>query len=191
MLKKIYVLLLILMLAAAGCSPTEKITGKTGEVTDVTGKDRPMVADVQDPNLKTETFTVYRVPKNGEMRLVPEKVKYAAGKKTKEEAALDALLHTDPVEKTLENLFPAGTKVLSVTVKGDTAIVDFNKKFAEKGQGSYTEMMMVNAVVSTLTELPGIKKVKFLAEGKDIDTISGHMDLLDPLTRDPELLKAK
>ena len=26
-------------------------------------------------------------------------------------------------------------------------------------------------------------------EGKDIDTISGHMDLLDPLTRNPDVLK--
>lgn len=189
MIKRIYVLLLILMLAVTGCSPTEKITGKTGDVTDVTGKDLPAAADIQDPNLKTEEFVVYRVPKNGEMRLVPEKVKYAVGKKSREEAALDALIYTDPVQKTLENLFPAGTKVLGVKVKDGIAYVDFNKKFAEKGQGSYSEMMMINAVVCTLTELPGIKEVKFLIEGKDIETISGHMDLLDPLTRNPELLK--
>ena len=48
--------------------------------------------------------------------------------------------------------------------------------------------MMVNAVVCTLTEFPEIKKVKFLVEGKEIDTISGHMDLLDPLTRNPDVL---
>jgi spore germination protein GerM len=79
--------------------------------------------------------------------------------------------------------------VISVKVSGDTATVDFNQNFASRGQGSYTERMMVNAVVCTLTEFPEIKKVKFLVEGKDIDTISGHMDLLDPLTRNPDVLK--
>lgn len=51
--------------------------------------------------------------------------------------------------------------------------------------------MMVNAVVCTLTEIPEIKKVKFLVDGKDIDTISGHMDLTEPLTRNPDVLKKK
>ena len=66
--------------------------------------------------------------------------------------------------------------------------MDFNQNFASRGQGSFNERMMVNAVVCTLTEFPEIKKVKFLVEGKEIDTISGHMDLLDPLTRNPDVL---
>ena len=77
----------------------------------------------------------------------------------------------------------------SVKVSGDTATADFNQNFASRGQGSYNERMMVNAVVCTLTEFPEIKKVKFLVDGKDIDTISGHMDLLDPMTRNPDVLK--
>jgi hypothetical protein len=28
-----------------------------------------------------------------------------------------------------------------------------------------------------------------LVDGKEVDTISGHMDLLDPLTRNPDVLK--
>ena len=138
------------------------------------------------PLLKIQT---YRVQKNGEEILIPEKVRYAAGKKSREEAALEALIHTDPVSKQLTNLFPPGTDVHSVKVQGDTATADFNQNFASRGQGSYTERMMVNAVVCTLTEFPEIKKVKFLVDGKEIDTISGHMDLLDPLTRNPDVLK--
>lgn len=192
MIKKLYtLLLLILFVVMAGCSPTEKITGKTGDVTDVTGKNSPVLTDTNDPELKRVEIVVYRVPKNGDMNLVPEKVKYAMGKKTPAEAALDALVNTDPVAKTLTNLFPSGTKIHSVKVEGDTARVDFNRSFAEKGQGSYNEYMMVNAVVCTLTEIPEIKKVKFLVDGKDIDTISGHMDLTEPLRRNPDALKKK
>ena len=31
--------------------------------------------------------------------------------------------------------------------------------------------------------------MKVMVDGKEIDTISGHMDLLDPLTRNPDVLK--
>ena len=190
MLKKICMLLMfVLLLTLAGCEPTEKRTGKTGDVTDVTGQKNPVTTVVKDPNPLTKEYVVYRVQKNGEDILIPEKVRYAAGKKSREEAALDALIHTDPVSKQLTNLFPPGSDVRSVKVSGDTATVDFNQNFASRGQGSYTERMMVNAVVCTLTEFPEIKKVKFLVEGKEIDTISGHMDLLDPLTRNPDVLK--
>ena len=189
MLKKISMLLLfVLLLTLAGCEPTEKRTGNTGDVKDVTGQQGSTTV-VKDPNPLTKEFVVYRVQKNGEEILIPEKVRYAAGKKSREEAALDALIHTDPVSKQLTNLFPPGTDVHSVKVKGEMATVDFNQNFASRGQGSYTERMMVNAVVCTLTEFPEIKKVKFLVDGKEVDTISGHMDLLDPLTRNPDVLK--
>ena len=157
--------MLVLLLTVTGCEPTEKITGKKGDVKDVTGQQNPITTVVKDPNPLTKEFVVYRVQKNGEEILIPEKVRFAAGKKSREEAAL------------------------SVKVSGDTATVDFNQNFASRGQGSFTERMMVNAVVCTLTEFPEIKKVKFLVDGKEIDTISGHMDLLDPLTRNPDVLK--
>ena len=190
MLRKICLLLmLVLLVGLTGCEPTEKLTGKKGEVKDVTGQKNPVTTVVKDPNPLTKEFVVYRVQKNGEEILIPEKVRYAAGKKSREEGALDALIHTDPVSKQLMDLFPPGTDVRSVKVEGDTATVDFNQNFASQGQGSFTERMMVNAVVCTLTEFPEIKKVKFLVEGKDIDTISGHMDLLEPLKRNPDVLK--
>lgn len=190
MLKKISLLLmLVLLLAVTGCEPTEKLTGNKGEVKDVTGQKDPVATVVKDPNPLTKEYVVYRVQKNGEEILIPEKVRYAPGKKTREEVVLYALIHTDPVSKQLMNLFPPGTDVHSVKVSGDTATVDFNQNFASRGQGSYNERMMVNAVVCTLTEFPEIKKVKFLVDGKEIDTISGHMDLLDPLTRNPDVLK--
>ncbi len=189
MLKKISMLLMIvLLLAVTGCEPTEKLTGKQGEVKDVTGQKNPVTTELKDPNPLTKEFVVYRVQKNGEEILIPEKVRYAAGKKSREEGALEALINTDPVSKQLTNLFPPGTQVISVKVSNDLATVDFNQNFASRGQGSFNERMMVNAVVCTLTEFPEIKKVKFLVEGKEIDTISGHMDLLDPLTRNPDVL---
>ena len=130
MLKKISLLLmLVLLLTVTGCEPTEKLTGKKGEVKDVTGQKDPITTVVKDPNPLTKEYVVYRVQKNGEEILIPEKVRYAPGKKTREEAALYALIHTDPISKQLMNLFPPGTEVLSAAAQGDTLFITFNEAF--------------------------------------------------------------
>lgn len=183
MVKKLMVVLLLLVaLALSGCSGADGVSPiKPGS--------EPAKAVEQKPaEIKTTEITVYRAPKNGEQKLVAERVRYAMGNKSKEEAALDALLNTAPTSKTLQNLFPAGTKLRGVTVKNGIAYVDFNQAFAKKVPGSYTQLMMVNAVVATLTENPEVKKVQFLVEGKKL-TVLGQLDMADPLTRNQTLLK--
>ena len=54
--------------------------------------------------------------------------------------------------------------------------------------GSYDEMMLCYAITNTLTEFPEIKRVQILIEGKKVITLSGHMDIEDPLTRNTTLL---
>ena len=57
MLKKISMLLmLVLLLTVTGCEPTEKITGKKGDVKDVTGQQNPITTVVKDPNPLTKEF---------------------------------------------------------------------------------------------------------------------------------------
>ena len=69
-----------------------------------------------------------------------------------------------------------------------TAYADFTRELAKKGQGSYGEMMLCYAITNTLTEFPEIKRVQILIEGKKAITLSGHMDIEDPLTRNTTLL---
>jgi spore germination protein GerM len=38
--------------------------------------------------------------------------------------------------------------------------------------------------VNTLTGLPGLEKVKFLIEGKELETLAGHMELSEPVAPD-------
>jgi len=186
MTRKILALILALtfMLAAAGCknetapsAPSDK-PAAAGEKTDKEKKSEKKMVE----------FTLWRVPKNGGPQLVAERIKTDDTGKDRALAALEALVYTKPLSDKLVNLFPEGTKVLGVKVKDGVADVDFNAAFAKKTQGSYNELMMVNQVVATLTELDGIKKVRFLVEGREIDTIGGHMDLIDPLERDKDLL---
>ena len=55
--------------------------------------------------------------------------------------------------------------------------------------GSTGEEMLVGSVVNTLTEFPEIQKVQILVDGQEVETLSGHMDLSQPLPRMTELLK--
>ena len=72
--------------------------------------------------------------------------------------------------------------------KNGTAYADFSKELAKKGQGSYGEMMLCYAITNTLTEFKEIKRVQILVEGKKMITLSGHMDVEDPLERNKTLL---
>ena len=89
----------------------------------------------------------------------------------------------------MDDVVPIGTKVLSLKIdKNGTAYADFSKELAKKGQGSYSEMMLCYAITNTLTEFKEIKRVQILVEGKKVITLSGHMDVEDPLERNKTLL---
>ena len=107
----------------------------------------------------------------------------------KYKAAVEALLAgTD--DKRLTTVFPKKTKLLKVAVSGSTARVDFDKNLTAGFVGGSTgEEMLVGSLVNTLTEFPEIKKVQLLVEGKEIDSLSGHLDLSKPVSRMSELIK--
>lgn len=107
----------------------------------------------------------------------------------KYQAAVEALLAgTD--DKKLTAVFPKKAKLRKVSVSGGVAKVDFDKNLISGFVGGSTgEEMLVGSLVNTLTEFPEIKKVQILVEGKEIDSLSGHLDLSKPVERMSELIK--
>lgn len=90
----------------------------------------------------------------------------------------------------LLSVVPKGTKLRSITIKDGIAYVDFNDKLIKNNTGgSASEILLVGAIVNTLTEFHSIEKVQILVEGKKIDTISGHMDISEPLSRSEKIIK--
>lgn len=102
--------------------------------------------------------------------------------------AVEALLGGTEQPQTAK-VFPPDTKLRRLWIKDEVAYVDFNKTILKGNGGSATEMLLVASVVDTLTEFPTVEKVKFLVEGKAIDTLYGHMDLSEPLSRSPGMIK--
>ena len=83
-------------------------------------------------------------------------------------------------------VFPTGTVVRGVYVSPEgVAYVDLSGQAARAhGGGSLDEIFTVYSLVNTLTDnLPAITAVQILLDGKEADTLAGHVDLRRPLTR--------
>jgi hypothetical protein len=87
---------------------------------------------------------------------------------------------------------PAGTALRSlfVTDRGD-AFVDLNRDVSTKHTGgSLDELFTVYAIVDSLTvNLPAITRVQILIDGKEADTIAGHVDIRHPLQKNLKWVK--
>jgi hypothetical protein len=90
----------------------------------------------------------------------------------------------------LVGTFPEGTRVEGVTIKNGSAYVSFNRTLVELHPGgSASEMMTIYSLTNTITRnMPQVKSVKILVEGKEIETIKGHIDTRNPFTANMELI---
>ena len=91
-----------------------------------------------------------------------------------------------------QSVIPSGTELRSfyVTERGD-AFVDLGNRISTGHPGgSLTELLTVYSIVNAVTaNLPAIQRVQLLIEGKEVDTIAGHVDIRRPLTRDASLVR--
>ena len=85
---------------------------------------------------------------------------------------------------------PPGTRVLAVYLipgRADTfdAFVDLSEEVTlSHSGGSLEELFTVYAIVNAVTiNLPAINAVQILVDGKEVDTLVGHVDLQRPLER--------
>ena len=98
-------------------------------------------------------------------------------------AAMKSLL-AGTKEKDQTNVIPKKAKLRSVSVKDGIATADFSKELQQNFSGGSTgEEMLVGSIVNTLTEFPEVQKVRILIDGAPVETLSGHMDLSEPLAR--------
>jgi spore germination protein GerM len=91
-----------------------------------------------------------------------------------------------PVAAPLVSAVPAGTvlRALFLTENGQ-AYVDLSRDVvtAHPG-GSLNEMLTIYTIVHALTfNLPAVTAVQLLVDGKEVDTLAGHVDLRRPLMK--------
>jgi spore germination protein GerM len=133
------------------------------------------------------TATLYYVGEDG-MALVPAQREIPFGATVVEQARaiVEAQIAAAPP---LVSAIPAGTRLrdVFVTERGD-AFVDLSGEVAAKHPGgSLAEILTVYTLVDALTvNLPAVTRVQILVDGKEVDTLAGHVDLRHPLAKSLE-----
>ncbi|MGE0451648.1 MAG: GerMN domain-containing protein [Vicinamibacterales bacterium] len=81
---------------------------------------------------------------------------------------------------------PSGTslRALYVTDQG-TAFVDLSREVASAHPGgSLNELLTIYTIVQALTSnIPAVTSVQLLVDGKEVETLAGHVDIRGPLPR--------
>ena len=124
----------------------------------------------------------------GEKREIPKK-------ESVEEEAKEAIIELirGPRGELIPTL-PSQTELLGLQLdQRGLARVNFNRALTKNHPGgSSAEMMTVYSVVNSLTSnFPTIKRVQFLVEGKQVETIAGHLSLRQSVPPKPDLIKKK
>lgn len=96
---------------------------------------------------------------------------------------IDKLISGPPSTSGLQSVMPAGTKLNSVRIEGDLAIVDLNSAVESYGGGSSWEKGIVESLLLSITELPGIKRVQILIDGKTKEYLPEGTPIDKPLER--------
>ncbi len=91
-----------------------------------------------------------------------------------------------PVAAPLVSAVPVGTTLRAVYLASDgSAYVDLSREvtLAHPG-GSVNELLTIYSIVQALTtNLPAITAVQVLVDGREVDTLAGHVDIKRPLPR--------
>jgi spore germination protein GerM len=137
-----------------------------------------------------QEVTLYFSNEN-ERYLVPETRFVAKAKEPEAQGAeiVKALLAGS--KKGLVNTFPEKAGLKGIRMEGrDTLVVDFDDSLvANHPGGSTAEMATIYSLTNSLaTNLPGIKKVRILIEGKPRESLRGHVALSEPFTLNREFI---
>jgi spore germination protein GerM len=92
----------------------------------------------------------------------------------------------------LGRTIPEETSLKAFNVEKDgSAYADFSSAIRDKHPGgSSSELLTVYSIVNSLTmNIPEIKRVKILIDGRESTTLAGHIDLRFPLKANTALVK--
>jgi spore germination protein GerM len=108
------------------------------------------------------------------------------GEGTLEQAREIVAAQVAPATEPLVSAIPAGTMVRALFItEGGEAFVDLSPEVMSRHSGgTNNEVLTVYTLVNALTDnLPAVTAVQLLVDGKEIDTLTGHVDLRTPLAK--------
>jgi germination protein M len=136
------------------------------------------------PRIKARLFYV---SEDGERLVAVEReVPFAEGTVSQARRVVEAQLERPAPP--LVSAIPEGTKLRAIHLGGGgEAFVDLSREASSAHTGgTFGEILTVYSIVNAVTEsLPAIRSVQILVDGREVDTLAGHVDLRRPLRRGP------
>jgi spore germination protein GerM len=100
--------------------------------------------------------------------------------------ALNVLLAgptAEELSRGLVNLVPKNTRILSATVRGNTAYISFSEDFLFNTFGVEGYVAQLRQIVWTVTEFQNVKDVQILVEGRRMDYLGEGIWIGSPINR--------
>jgi hypothetical protein len=148
----------------------------------------PGTASPETPHISATMF--YASPDGDALIPVRREVELAEGLEAQGRQIVASQLA--PAPEPHVSPIPSGTtlRAFYVTERGD-AFVDLSREVsAAHPGGSMNELLTVQAIVNAvIANLPAVKRVQLMVDGREVDTIAGHVDVRRPLTRDTSLIR--
>ena len=144
----------------------------------------PAPAPPAPPGRKIKARLFYVGDEGTRLTSVERDVAYGEG--AEEQAREIVAAQIAPVVEPLVSAVPPGTTLRAVFItKNGDAYVDLSSEIrnAHPG-GTVNELLTIYAIVNALTvNLPAVTSVQVLVDGKEVDTLAGHIDLRRPLAK--------
>lgn len=177
----VFAVIIVLLIAAAGIYFLKIYRGKPKKTTmPILSETAPKISE-KDEKVK---ISLYFASSDGEHLVVESREIYkTVSEIDRIKQAVVELINGS--SKDLVPVVPDGTVLKEVYLdKNGTAYVDFSAEFVQNHPGgSSGEIMTIYGIVNTLcANFSGVKSVQILVEGKEIETISGHLDTRYPFS---------
>lgn len=127
----------------------------------------------------------YVTPDGTHLSAIEQEVAYGEGTEEQAKRIIEAQLA--PAKEPLASAIPTGTTLRTVflTPRGEAYVNLSAELQANHPGGSTNEILTVYALVNALTaNLPAVTGVQILIDGKEVDTLAGHLDLRRPIEQD-------
>ena len=121
---------------------------------------------------------------------VDKEVAYGDGASAQAQEIINEQLTPPPAPYV--SAIPPGTKLRAIYLSGKgEAFVDLSKEASSAHTGgTQDELLTIYSIVNALTtNLPAVTSVQLLVDGKEVDTLAGHIDLRQPLGKNPGLVE--
>jgi spore germination protein GerM len=144
----------------------------------------PPAASPEATSVRRIKATLFYVSDDGaELVPSPREVPYGATPAEQARQIVLAQIKTPP--QGLVSAIPDGTSVHGVFLGGHRELyVDLSPEVLHHPGGSLDEALAVYAIVSAVTtSLPDVTAVQILIDGKEVDSLAGHIDLREPIGR--------